>query len=126
MNNKSVSSWTRQARHRAKKYESYNDLDVSDVLSILQDYKDKCAYCKAEAETIDHPFPIKDGSPNVPANILPVCKSCKNKKKNNDIIWLFTEKHISNNLYVAVIERMLSKRGSELVRECVKKATGIQ
>src|SRR5262245_35451012 len=89
IDNRSISSWVRQARYRAKKHDIYSDLEVADVHDIITSADGKCAYCGQDAETLDCPFPLKDNGPHVPANCVPCCRTCKNTKSNNDIVWLF-------------------------------------
>src|SRR5260221_9296146 len=93
--NKSISSWVRQARYRAKKHNIYSDLEVSDVQEIVLVANHKCAYCTVEADTLDCPFPLKSGGPHTPANVVPCCRQCKTAKNNNDIVWLFSSGYIT-------------------------------
>ncbi len=86
VDNKIISSWVRQARYRAKRYNLHSDLEISDIHEILQHYNDLCAYCTQYADTLDHAFPLREGVPNVPANVLPCCKNCKESKKNDDLV----------------------------------------
>lgn len=125
IDNKAVSSWVRQARYRAKKHHIYSDLEVADVQIILQSSSGCCAYCKKEAETLDCPFPLRDGGPNVPANTVPCCKSCKLLKNNNDIVWMFAGGHISNPIYLALVQELCSRRGGDKIREHIRRATGL-
>lgn len=119
-----ISSWVRQARHRAKKHEIHNDLEIADIESILV-ANPSCAYCIEKPATLDHPFPLKDGAPNVPANVLPICRDCKDFKKYNDLVWLFHNNKVNKDAYLSLIEAMLTRRGSELVKNHIKKVTGI-
>lgn len=126
MDNKAISSWVRQARYRAKKHGIESDLSIEDVSSIIEEYNGKCAYTGKTAETLDHPFPLKSGAPNVPANVLPVSKKIKTLKKSHDIVWLFMEGHISKDIYLSILNGMLSRKGGDLVRENIKLATGLE
>lgn len=125
MDNKVVSNWIRQARYRAKTHDILSDLEIDDVQNILTHFEDKCAYCKAEAETLDHPFPLKTSAPNTPANVLPTCKPCKGVKKNNDIVWMFTSGYIHKAKYLEILEFMLDQRGGDTVKSHVRRATGM-
>jgi len=125
MDNKSISSWVRQARYRAKKYSIHNDLKMEDVWDIIKIHESKCAYCAESMETLDHPFPLKDLAPNVPANVLPTCKKCKKKKKNNDLSWLFSQKIISKERYIKIVDMMLKARGRNIMKEHIKMIIGI-
>ena len=119
-----ISSWVRQARHRAKKHDIYNDLDIDDVEQIITEHT-TCAYCAAEPTTLDHPFPLKDIAPNVPANVLPICRKCKSVKKYNDMVWMFHTGRISNELYLKLIETLVNRRGGNRIKEHIKLVTGI-
>ena len=126
MNNKIVSSWIRQARYRANRRNIYSNLQISDVQEIIEDFDGKCAYCDKKAEILDHPFPITDTSPNVPANVLPSCKKCKTNKKTNDIVWFFTQGKLQQPKYLAILKSMFSREGGDIIKNHVKLITGIQ
>lgn len=125
MDKSNISSWVRQARHRAKKHDIHNSLTIEEVEQILINYQGKCAYCTKTAETLDHSFPLKDGAPNVQANILPCCKGCKETKKTNDLVWMFSQGHIQNDKYVAILGDMLNLNGGSELKQHVKKVTGM-
>ena len=125
IDNKSISSWVRQARHRAKKHNIYSDLEVADVTTIIQGTGGTCSYCGKEAETLDCPFPLRDEGPHVPANVVPCCKGCKSVKNNNDIVRLFSNGHIPSERYVTLIQELLKRRGGERIKAHVKRATGL-
>lgn len=124
MNNKTISSWIRQARHRAKKHNIYSDLEIDDIIQIItQD--NKCAYCQNnDPNTLDHPFPIKDHAPNIPANVVQVCKECKNTKKNNDLIWMFSSGIITESRYLELLSQLFSRRGGETMKNYVRQLSG--
>ena len=47
----------------------------------LDYYGGKCVYCNTENDiTIEHRIPISRGGTNLPANLVPACKSCNCKK----------------------------------------------
>lgn len=125
MDKSTISSWVRQARHRAKKHDIYNSLTIEAVEQIISDHQGTCAYCGVKADTLDHPFPLKDEAPNAPANILPSCKSCKDIKKNNDLVWMFSNGRISKEKYVTLLEGMLKFDGGPELKKHVKKVTGM-
>ena len=133
MDSKTISSWIRQARYRANKRDIYNDLQIADVLEIVDEYENRCAYCDkskdcwgSEADTLDHPFPLSESAPNVPANVLPVCKHMKTVKKNNDLAWLFITGVIKQDKYLEILKNMLQKRGGSTMKKHIKTITGIQ
>ena len=124
LNNKSISSWVRQSRYRAKQQTIYSDLKVGDIATITE-HSNKCAYCGGTVETIDSPFPLKDGCPNVPANVVLCCKPCKTIKNNNDVVWMFLNGHISRDAYIVLIDELCKRRGGDMVKEYISKITGM-
>lgn len=125
MDKSTISSWVRQARHRAKKHDIYNNLEIQSVEEIIDEYSKKCAYCGSEAETLDHPFPLKNEAPNASANILPSCRKCKKIKKTNDLAWMFAKGYISNDKYTSLLKEMLTRDGSDELKTHVKRITGM-
>ena len=126
MDNKSISSWVRQARYRAKKYSIYSQLEIEDIIDIIEELDGNCAYCDdTMIEMLDHAFPLKDGAANIPANVLPCCRSCKNKKKNNDLVWMFSRKYIDKKKYVEIIKEILNRKDGNLMKDHIRIATGI-
>ena len=126
MHNKVVSSWIRQARYRAKRQNIHSDLDISDIISIINEFEGKCAYCSNQHDTLDHPFPIKDQAPSVAANILPICKACKKVKKNNDLVWMFLNNKIIKEEYLRLLKGLFSRGGGSMIKAHVKKLTGYE
>ena len=127
MDNKTISSWIRQARYRANKRDIYSDLQIADVQEIVEAFEGRCAYCseskecwKDEADTLDHPFPLSESTPNVPANVLPCCKNIKALKKNNDLAWLFISGAIPQDTYLALLKSILQRRGGDLIKQHIK------
>jgi hypothetical protein len=125
MDNKIISSWIRQARYRANKRNIYTELSITDVQQIVEDFDGNCAYCEAKAETLDHPFPIKESAPNIPANVLPSCKKCKTDKKANDIVWLFMQGKLEKPKYLTILKSMFSRSGGDTIKKHVQTVTGI-
>lgn len=125
MDNKTISNWIRQTRYRAKKYNILSDLDIKDISEILSEHNGNCAYCQKNApETFDQPFPLKDGAPNVSSNVLPICRKCKNIKKNNDITWLYSNQKIDNDIYLYILSKLFARKHGNLIREHMKKLSG--
>lgn len=124
MDRVTISSWVRQSRHRARKHNIVSDLEVSDINDILAAHESNCGYCSKSAETFDHPFPLKDKVPNVPANVVPACKKCKRVKKTSDIVWMFNNSHITQDAYIQLVSKMMQRRGSALVKSHMKQITG--
>lgn len=125
IDNKVISSWVRQARYRARKNSIRSDLDVSDIQTIINASNGCCRYCGKDGETLDCPFPLKTGGPNVPANVVPCCKECKIAKNNNDVVWMFSTGLLTEAQYVKILEELFQRRGHEIIREHVRRATGM-
>lgn len=132
MDSKTISNWLRQIRYRANKRSINSDIQISDVHEVIDDFDGKCAYCDkskkcwgTKANTLDSPFPLSENTPNIQANILPCCKEIKQLKKNNDIIWLFTSKLITQETYLSILKVILKKRGGNLLKQYIKLVTGI-
>lgn len=125
MDNKIISNWIRQARYRAKTHKLSSDLEMDDVHTIITHFDDKCAYCGKEAETLDHPFPLRTSAPNIPANILPICRECKGAKKNHDIVWMYAQGYLGQQNYLDIVQFMLDQRGKEAIKDYVRRAAGI-
>ena len=54
-------------------------------LSLIDEYKNKCAWCKEEKPlTRDHIVPLSRGGTNKIENIQPLCSSCNSSKRNYD------------------------------------------
>lgn len=124
MDRTTIGSWVRQSRHRAKKYNIYNDLTVVDVEEIVTT-QNKCVYCDGDAEVLDHPFPLKDKVPNTPANVTSICKECKKIKKTNDLVWMFQNGYIKQEQYILLLEMLFSRRGGDQVKQYVRRVTGL-
>lgn len=125
IDNRAVSSWVRQARYRAKKANIHSDLNVSDVQEIIKSNSGICCYCKKPGETLDCPFPLKNGGPNVPANVVLCCKDCKTSKNNNDVVWMFSSGLLTEEQYMAILQELLKRRGGDKIKEHVRRATGM-
>ncbi|MHC4913563.1 MAG: hypothetical protein ACYTE5_11295, partial [Planctomycetota bacterium] len=96
-------------------------------------YEGRCAYCDksmdcwgSDADTLDHPFPISENTPNVPANVLPSCKAMKTAKKNNDLAWLFMTGAITQDTYLTILRSIINHRGGEELKQHIKTITGLQ
>jgi len=125
LDNKTISSWVRQARYRAKKHNISSDLTVADVVEMLANTGHGCQYCAKPATTLDYPFPLKAGGPNIPANVVPCCKACKTTKGSNDIVWMYSSGLISSEHYMQILELLFSRRGGAIVKEHVRQAVGM-
>jgi 5-methylcytosine-specific restriction endonuclease McrA len=118
-----ISNWARQTKYRAKKYGSHNNLDVEALLELINSNRD-CKYCGKPMRHLDHIFPLKDGGPNVEANVVPICSKCKNKKGNNNIIKMLMNGHITPERYKEILAKALAVDGDETLRNYIKEITG--
>ncbi len=125
MDNKIISNWVRQARFRAKRHDIYSSINMKEVMEMIEQSMNICSYCrKSESETLDHPFPLKDNAPNVIANIVTSCMSCKGKKKNNDLLWLYNSGLISEDNYLLLLKALFDRHNGSLIKDHVKKISG--
>ncbi len=124
MDKKLVSNWIRQSRYRAKKQGIQCNISIEEVLAILEYYADRCAYCTKSADSLDHPFPLKDEAPNISANVLPICKACKNRKKINNIMVMYNAEILSEKEYIKLMKDVLDRDKDGSLRIYVKKLSG--
>ncbi len=117
---KRISGWLRQSRYRARKAGVMTEVKYEDIIEIYESQEYKCIYCGADADSPDHPFPIKERGPCVPANIVPCCDVCRNKKKNRNLVEFYQDKNITDDKLQEIIKFMLSKPGSEYIRNYLK------
>lgn len=125
MDKRIISNWVRQARYRAKANELHSDLQIEDVQNIIDSFEGRCAYCGVLAETLDHPFPLKSNAPNIPSNVLPICRSCKGVKKNHDMVWMYNNEHLQQGDYLKIVKFLLSQRGKDAIKVHIRRATGM-
>lgn len=115
-----ISGWLRQSRYRARKSNVDVDVNYDDVIEIYEAANYQCAYCDAPAGSPDHPFPIKDRGPCVPANIVPCCDSCRIKKKNRGLIKFYQDKFIDKERLNQIVKTMLSRKGNSETKQYLK------
>jgi len=131
MDNKSVSNWIRQARYRASKKQIPSDLTIQDVQTTIKNFNGMCAYCDQskscwgnQADALTHAFNLTVDSPNVPANVIPVCKLMKTDNRGDDVASLLSAGIILKSTYLRIIEILLPKRGGDAIREYIKSIMG--
>jgi hypothetical protein len=117
---KKISGWARQSRYRAKKNGCVVDVLLNDIIDLYKEHDYKCVYCGEVADSPDHPFPIKDHAPCVVANILPCCDSCRNKKRNRNIIWFYKNGHITKDKLISLINKMKLRKGHDALKTHIK------
>lgn len=121
-----LSGWVRQTRHRATRHGCHNNLTSAEVVSIFEFYKDKCAYCSVKnAIGAEHPFHLNDVAPNVAANVLPSCQKCRTKKKDLDLLGMFSAQLITESHLLQLLRDMLSRPGGDELRAYLRRVTAI-
>lgn len=121
---KRISGWLRQSRYRARKSNVEVDVSFQEVVDIYEEYDYHCAYCGSHADSPDHPFPIRDRGPCVPANVVPCCNNCRNLKKNHNLIRFYQDGHLTEDTLHAIIKSMVVRKGGADLRNCIKKTIG--
>ena len=117
---KLISGWLRQSRYRGHKIGVMVDVSYEDVITIYNDEQWKCAYCGEFPGSPDHPFPLKEKGPCIPANILPCCSHCRNKKQNHNLIKFYQNGHITEQRLHELIKRMIHRKGGEILKDYIK------
>lgn len=131
MDNKSISNWIRQARYRANKKDIHSDLEIQDIITTIGQFDGNCAFCDQskscwgnKAETLTHAFNLTEDSPNVPANVIPVCKKIKTENRGGDVASLLSAGIIIKATYLRIVEVLLPKRGGETIKQYIKSIMG--
>lgn len=120
-----ISSWVRQARHRARRYDCVSRLDLAAALQLVDASGCQCSYCDRPCTGLDHAFPLSDKAPNVLANTVPICQVCKTQKKQQDLVAYHEAGFIDDDRYLAVLRQLLDHDGATEMRDHLKKITGI-
>lgn len=69
------------SRRRSLLAGANGSFSVDQWTSRLEYYESKCMYCgSSESIEIEHRIPLSRGGTNLPANLVPACKSCNCKK----------------------------------------------
>lgn len=54
--------------------------------AVLERDQGTCAYCHAEADTVDHIVPKAAGGTDHPANLVAACRRCNGRKQDRTLI----------------------------------------
>jgi hypothetical protein len=122
---KRISGWLRQSRYRGRKSGVDVDISFQDVVDIYEESEYRCIYCGEMADSPDHPFPIKEHGPCVPANVVPCCNCCRNKKKNRNLIQFYKDGCIAQPQWHALMKKMVKRKGGDKLREYLRTTYGI-
>ena len=121
---KALSSWVRQLRHRAKKHNLFNDLSINEIQEVIEQYNGLCCLCSNRYDLLDTAFPLRDGAPNVQANVLPLCNDCKEIKKNDDILCMVSNNLISSDKFTLLLKRCFNNNHGDRLASYVKVLSG--
>ena len=121
---KALSSWVRQLRHRAKKHNLFNSLSISEIQEVIDSSESKCCLCGADYAVLDMAFPLKDGAPNVQANVIILCDKCKDLKRNEDLLYLVSNDIISKSVFAGVLKLCFNRNHSDVLITHVKALSG--
>lgn len=125
MDSKKISNWLRQTRYRARKNNIHSEVEIDDIQQIISGLNGTCAYCDNTAESLDCVFQLAEDAPHVPANILPVCSDCKDYKKNNNIIWMFSSGRITEEQYIEILSQMFERTGGDEIKDLTRRLSGL-
>ena len=94
------------------------DCTRAELVKVMNAFGGRCAYCGEDISTLyyfDHVVPTKRGGPTIPANLVPCCRPCNEKKNACAIIDLMQTYPERLAIYGHVLAHCLSARGSEMV-----------
>lgn len=104
---------------RSKRKGIEHDLALADLRAIRQKFFGRCAYCREPLTKyyFDHVFPVRDGGPDIPANLVPACRLCNRRKGRKNLYgliasgWFASRKRIER-----VLAHCHTARGAEKVQ----------
>lgn len=76
-----------ESRRRARKQECPASREADDMVVLLASTPCDCFYCGKEmpgAEQVDHFYPLARGGAHHPANLVPACQKCNQRKSAKD------------------------------------------
>lgn len=120
-----LSSWVRQLRHRAKKYDLYSDIALSDVAAVFDIYGE-CLICGSIDDLcVDTAFYLKNGVPNVQANLIVLCENCSNERKQADLFDLLNSGAISDQKLKDILTVSFTLKHGDMFKAFIKHLSGI-
>ena len=120
MQNIFLSNWVRQLRYKARHRGVTTDISIEGVKEALDLHKHECIYCGCKETTPDLAYNLKDNAPAIPANVVPVCKECRGKKKFNDILWMYLNGYIPQDRYVQALKIICQLDAQKLLTDKIK------
>jgi hypothetical protein len=120
MQNIFLSNWVRQLRYKARHRGVTTDISIEGVKEALDLHKNECIYCGCKETTPDLAYNLKDNAPAIPANVVPVCKECRGKKKFNDILWMYLNGYIPQDRYVQALKIICQLDSQKLLTDKIK------
>lgn len=91
--NQSASAKARDARRRAREREAEGDHTAAEVLEMLRDQGEVCAYCEQPlngAYAVEHMTPLARGGRNDWPNLAVTCRLCNLRKGTKTITEYFS------------------------------------
>lgn len=121
---KALSSWVRQLRHRAKKHNLFNDLSILEIQDVINQYDGKCSLCDKNYDILDMAFPLREGAPNIQANVIPLCYECKDLKKNEDILFMVSNGLITKDKFTLLLKKCFNNNHGDRLAAYVRILSG--
>lgn len=121
---RALSGWVRQLRHRARKHNLFNQLSMLEIQEVLNQHAQCCCICDGVYDVLDMAFPLKDGGPNVQANVIPLCVMCKNLKKNRNILEMVTDGYISKDKFAEILKKCINNNNGDVLVSHIKSLSG--
>jgi hypothetical protein len=126
MDRTEISGYIRQLRYKAKKNTIQVDLCIESIESVINEGK-YCDICnKGRREALDTVFPYKECDLITSAHILVLCKVCKAKKGQSDLLKHFNCHEIDQARLVDILNRCFNRPGGKGFKTFVRRATGYE
>lgn len=107
-----LDSLTKSSNARAKARGQLAALRPLDVAEAFKSQQQKCAYCAANATTLDHFIPISKNGVSAIWNIVPSCRKCNMKKGATLPSECVRLRLFPGDIIEAITDRLLAKADS--------------
>lgn len=85
---------------------------------INSSWDQRCAYCGAEATSLDHIIPKNKGGTNSVSNLVPSCSRCNNSKANLDLVqWYLSQHSFDRSRLERIITWILVQKWSQKAKQ---------